>query len=117
MGIADDQPSEIAALRQSEREGWRYANELEQEIERLRRGEFICQRCMLRKDSESSGDHGSSMGILTKELLLSAQAVVAAGQRLDWQITTSLINTAIALYAENNLLLARLKTIEQRRKK
>lgn len=29
---------------------------LRAEVEKLRRGEFICQRCLLRKDGESDGE-------------------------------------------------------------
>lgn len=32
--------------------------ECEEEVRRLRRGEFICKKCGIRKDSEGGMDHG-----------------------------------------------------------
>ncbi len=62
-------PEELAAATNGGYEDWAIAekaarveleqecNDLREENERLKRGEFICQRCGLRKDSERSTDH------------------------------------------------------------
>lgn len=39
---------------QAARAAWKEAESSRAEVERLRRGEFICQKCGLRKDGEQS---------------------------------------------------------------
>ena len=52
------QQSELLAAHKAEMQDWqRELLSTQQERDRLLRGEFICHRCGIRKDSERSTDH------------------------------------------------------------